>query len=99
MSRRTSLLGGQLEPIRRQVSVFNMLPTDPIEQNTLGDTQGKVLSLTGLAAQVSGSIPGVRQAIHVIEREGGVISRETVREKTAEGAILQGFRIALNRTL
>src|SRR6185369_6695038 len=58
--------------------------------------QGKVVSYQGLASQVKGSIPGIRQAIRIIEREGGILSRLTVREKTLEGAILQGFRVTLN---
>lgn len=78
------------------------IPLAPLQWRVwqaLKGTEGKVVSLKGLAAQVRGSIPGVRQAIQVIEREGGVLSRETVREKTEEGAILQGFRIALNHAI
>ena len=78
------------------------IPLAPLQWRVwqaLVGTEGKVISLKRLAAQVSGSIPGVRQAIHVIEREGGVLSRETVREKTEEGAILQGFRIGLNHAI
>jgi hypothetical protein len=62
-------------------------------------SQGKVVSYQGLASQVKGSIPGIRQAIRIIEREGGILSRLTVREKTSEGAILQGFRVALNNAI
>jgi hypothetical protein len=63
------------------------------------ESEGKVVSHQALAAQVHGSIPGVRQAMHVIEREGGILFRQTVREKTEEGAVLQGFRIRLNRAI
>ncbi len=62
-------------------------------------TEGKVISHQGLAAQTTGSIPGVRLAIRVIEKEGGILFHETVREKTQEGAILQGFRVALNHAV
>ncbi len=62
----------------------------------LYDANGKVVSYQGLAFQVKGSIPGIRQAIRILEREGGIFSRSVVREKTPEGAILQGFRVVLN---
>jgi hypothetical protein len=61
--------------------------------------EGRVISYQGLASQVNGSIPGIRQAIRTIEREGGILSRTTVREKTVEGAILQGFRVVLNHAI
>ncbi len=61
--------------------------------------ENKVLSYQGIASQVKGSIPGIRQAIRVIEKEGGILSRMTVREKNAEGAILQGFRVVVNKAM
>src|SRR5262249_16955933 len=38
----------------------------------LYDATGKVVSYQGLALQVKGSIPGIRQAIRILEREGGI---------------------------
>ena len=63
------------------------------------NSEGKVVSYQGLASQVKGSIPGIRQAIRIIEREGGILSRPTIREKTQEGAVLQGFRVVLNQDI
>lgn len=65
----------------------------------LRNAERKVVSYHGLASQVIGSIPGIRQAIRVIEREGGILSRCTVREKTQDGAVLQGFRFVLNQSI
>jgi hypothetical protein len=61
------------------------------------DSEGRVVSYHWLASQVKGSIPGIRQAIRIIEREGGILSRPIIREKTQEGAVLQGFRVVLNQ--
>ena len=100
-----SLIQGEIDTSHEftvSSSAPRAIPLAPLQWRVwqaLRDTEGKVVSLKGLATQVSGSIPGVRQAIQVIEREGGVLSRETIREKTQEGAILQGFRIALNHAI
>ena len=78
------------------------IPLAPLQWRVwqaLLETEGKVVSHQGLATQVNGSIPGVRQAIQVIEQEGGILFRQTVREKTQDGAILQGFRVELNHAI
>jgi hypothetical protein len=83
-------------------SAIEAVPLAPLQWRVwqvLLETEGRVISHRGLATQINGSIPGVRQAIQVIEREGGIRFRQTVREKTQEGAILQGFRVTLNRAI
>lgn len=78
------------------------IPLAPLQWRVwqmLQNAEGKVISYQGLASLVKGSIPGIRQAIRVIEREGGIFSRHTVREKTQDGAVLQGFRVVLNHTI
>jgi hypothetical protein len=78
------------------------IPLAPLQWRVwqaLLQTEGRVISHQGLAASVNGSVPGVRQAIQVIEREGGIQYRQTVREKTPDGAILQGFRVSLNHAI
>jgi hypothetical protein len=78
------------------------IPLAPLQWRVwqvLLESEGKVVSHQGVAIRVNGSIPGVRQAIQVIEREGGILFRQTVREKTQEGAILQGFRVRLNHAM
>ncbi len=78
------------------------IPLAPLQWRVwqeLQNSEGKVLSYQGIASLVNGSIPGIRQAIRTIEREGGILSRSTVREKTQDGAVLQGFRVVLNPTI
>jgi hypothetical protein len=78
------------------------IPLAPLQWRVwqaLLNSTGKVISYQGLSSQLKGSIPGIRQAIRIIESEGGILSRLTVREKTSEGAILQGFRVALNQAI
>jgi len=80
----------------------NPVPLAPLQWRVwqvLLNSEGKVLSYQGLVSQVKGSIPGIRQAIRIIEREGGILSRPTVREKTQDGAVLQGFRVVLNQAV
>jgi hypothetical protein len=84
----------------REPPFASSIPLAPLQWRVwevLQNCKGKVVSYQGLASQVQGSIPGIRQAIRIIEREGGILSRITVREKTAEGAVLQGFRVVLNQ--
>lgn len=89
-------------PLPKVTESASSVPLAPLQWRVWQELQiseGKVLSYQGIASLVNGSIPGIRQAIRTIEREGGILSRLTVREKTQDGAILQGFRVRLNPTI
>lgn len=89
-------------PSSESTHLATPVPLAPLQWRVwqvLLNSQGKVISYQGIASQVKGSIPGIRQAIRIIEREGGILSRPTVREKTQDGAVLQGFRVVLNQAV
>jgi hypothetical protein len=89
-------------PSSESTHLATSVPLAPLQWRVwqvLLNSEGKVISYQGIASQVKGSIPGIRQAIRIIEREGGILSRPTVREKTQDGAVLQGFRVVLNQAV
>lgn len=58
------------------------------------EATGQLTSYRQLAKQVHSTIDGVRKAVRVLKKEGGVIAKETVRSVDE-----QGFRVALNRQI
>jgi O6-methylguanine-DNA--protein-cysteine methyltransferase len=58
------------------------------------DAAGRTVSYRQLAKQTKSTIDGVRKAVRVLQKEGGICAKETVR--TAQE---QGFRVVVNRDI
>lgn len=88
----SSLLGPDPRPLAGEDSIL-LAPLQWAVWQTLqkvADT-GNVTSYRAIAKQTNSTIDGVRKAVRVLEKEGAIIRKETVR--TAEE---QGFRVAVN---
>lgn len=83
-------------PVDSEDAIASSIPLAPIQWATWealkeADSAGKLVSYRKLAQTVSASIRGVRDALAVIEKEGGVRAKVTVRTPDE-----QGMRITLH---
>jgi len=83
-------------PVANKEPEDSLIPLAPIQWATWealkeAESAGKLVSYRKLAQAVNASIRGVRDALAVIEKEGGIHAKTTVRTPDE-----QGMRIALN---
>lgn len=81
-----------------QDSEQNWIPLSPLQWQVWevllsADTEQRVVSYKEIAVIAKASIQGVRKAFGVLEKEAGILKRETVRERT-----VQGSRVTIDRT-
>ena len=80
-----------------QISEQNWIPLSPLQWQgwvvlLSADTEQKVVSYKQIAGITKASSQGVRKAFGVLEKEGGILKRQTVRERT-----VQGLKVTIDR--
>lgn len=90
------LLPADGRPVVSQETAASAIPLAPVQWATWealkeAEASGKLVSYRKLSQIVNASTRGIRDALTIIEKEGGILSRVTVRTPDE-----QGMRIALN---